>query len=456
MAATKMKTAQVKGGYECLFVEDAPKHLQTDCSVCLCLLRDPQLIDCECGACFCRSCIDPIKAEGKPCPLCNGPFTASMPDRRLQRTLNGLKVYCTYKAAGCTWMDVLGNLYNHLNLESDHESNKLSGCPFAPIECSFCEEVLERRFMKEHELDECPQRPFVCVHCKKFKSTFQDVTDKHVPVCPEKLIACPNECGLTEVHRNCVEDHLLNGCPLATIDCTYHSVGCKVQLLRKDLPKHVADNLALHMSLQQEAMSKEMDQLKTRLAEQEAKNSEVVAKLEQSNALISMLEGLVERLKLEQTSFHGHLKIAPVNLFLAEFAAKRKNNHVWKSFPFYTHPRGYKMCLEIYANGNGDGLGTHVSVFMYLMRGEFDFCLKWPFRGGVFIRLLNQNDTKRYFPAEIRFSEAVIAQGGGRQVTDANKASSSAFGLHQFISHAELAPNYLKNDTLYFEVLSIP
>ena len=453
MAETKTKTAQVKGGYECLFVEDAPKHLQTDCSVCLCLLRDPQLIDCECGACFCRSCIDPIKAEGKPCPLCNGPFTTSMPDRRLQRTLNGLKVYCTYKAAGCGWVDVLGNLYKHLNLEGGPE--KLSGCPFAPIECSFCAEVLERRFMKEHESDKCPQRPFVCVHCEKFKSTFQDVTDKHVPVCPEKLIPCPYECGLTEVHRNRVEDHLLNGCPLATIDCTYHSVGCKVQLLRKDLPKHVADNLAVHMSLQQEAMSKEMDQLKTQLAEQEAKNSEVIAKLEQSNALISMLEVLVERLKLEQASFHSHLKIAPVNLFLAEFTPKRKNNQTWKSFPFYTHPRGYKMCLKIYANGNGKGLGTHISIFIYLMRGEFDFHLKWPYEGGIYVRLLNQIDTNECFQAMIRFYKATAEQGIGTQVTDESMASSG-FGLPQFISHTELAPNYLKNDTLYFEVLPIP
>ena len=135
MAETKAKITQLKGGYECLFVEDPPKHLQTECSVCLCLLREPQLIDCECGACFCRSCIDPIKAEGKPCPLCNGTFTASMPDRRLQRTLNSLKVYCTYKEAGCDWVDVLGNLYEHLNLDTG--LIKLSGCSFASIKCFF-------------------------------------------------------------------------------------------------------------------------------------------------------------------------------------------------------------------------------------------------------------------------------------------------------------------------------
>jgi TNF receptor-associated factor 4 len=298
----------------------------------------------------------------------------------------------------------------------------------------------------------------------KFKSTFQDVTDKHVPVCPEKIVACPNKCGLTEIHRNLIEDHLLNTCPLTEINCTYHSVGCKVQLLRKDLPTHVADNLAVHMSLQQEAMSKELDQLKTRLAEQETKNSATVYKLEQSNAQIRMLEGEVvkfkmlkievERLKLEQLSFHSHLKVAPVNLFLAEFTPKRKNNQIWKSGPFYTHPQGYKICLKIYTNGNGDGLGTHVSVFVYLMRGEFDFNLKWPFEGGVFVRLLNQNDTKRYFQDVIRMNKTTLAQGSGAQVTDGSIAKSG-FGLHKFISHAKIAPNYLKNDTLCFEVLSI-
>ena len=112
------------------------------------------------------------------------------------------------------------------------------------------------------------------------------------------------------------------------------------------------------------------------------------------------------------------------------------------------------MCLKVFANGNGEGQDNHVSVFVYLMRGEFDFHLKWPFQGGVFVRLLDQNDTKQYFQATIRFSETIIAQGGGMQVTDANMASSG-FGLPLFISHDELSPNYLKNDTLCFEVLSI-
>ena len=40
-------------------------------------------------------------------------------------------------------------------------------------------------------------------------------------------------------------------------------------------------------------------------------------------------------------------------------------------------------CLKVYANGLGRGEGTHVSVYAYLMRREFDDLLKWPFRDSV-------------------------------------------------------------------------
>ena len=48
----------------------------------------------------------------------------------------------------------------------------------------------------------------------------------------------------------------------------------------------------------------------------------------------------------------------------------------WFSFPFYTRPEGYKMYLEIDANGyiinDDEGTMSYVSVYISLMRGEFD------------------------------------------------------------------------------------
>ena len=43
------------------------------------------------------------------------------------------------------------------------------------------------------------------------------------------------------------------------------------------------------------------------------------------------------------------------------------------------------MCLKVYANGVGSGEGTHVSLYLYLMKGPYDDKLEqsghWPLRG---------------------------------------------------------------------------
>ena len=39
------------------------------------------------------------------------------------------------------------------------------------------------------------------------------------------------------------------------------------------------------------------------------------------------------------------------------------------SAPFYTSRHGYKMSLRLYMDGDGSGKGTHLSLFLTLMRG---------------------------------------------------------------------------------------
>jgi TNF receptor-associated factor 4 len=65
---------------------------------------------------------------------------------------------------------------------------------------------------------------------------------------------------------------------------------------------------------------------------------------------------------------------------------------------FYTYPRGYKMCLRVTANGAQDAVGTYVSFGLYLMHGEFDSQLEWPFRGDVTVQLLNQREDDHHYP----------------------------------------------------------
>ncbi len=116
------------------------------------------------------------------------------------------------------------------------------------------------------------------------------------------------------------------------------------------------------------------------------------------------------------------------------------------------------MCLRVHANGHGSGKGTHVSWFIYLMRGEFDNHLKWPFRGTVTITLLNQREYNNYHPDTVNFTDQTPDECTAR-VTSGEIAANGQ-GRYQFIYHGDLgykpATNrqYLVNDCLYFRVKS--
>ena len=124
----------------------------------------------------------------------------------------------------------------------------------------------------------------------------------------------------------------------------------------------------------------------------------------------------------------------------------RKKDEIFLSLPFYTHPCGYKMCVSVYANGNGVGNGTHVSVFVKLLEGRHDNQIHWPFLGTGTFELLNQlgdyNHHSNVFKLLAEHNIKVGINGG----------------LMKFIPHSFLGHNpatntqYLLNDSLYFRL----
>ena len=79
----------------------------------------------------------------------------------------------------------------------------------------------------------------------------------------------------------------------------------------------------------------------------------------------------------------GTYKSKGAEFTMTDFKEYQKDSEDWFSPHFYTHPNGYKMCLSVYAKGNGSGRSTHLSVFVCLMKGEFDDQLKWSFQGKI-------------------------------------------------------------------------
>ena len=82
------------------------------------------------------------------------------------------------------------------------------------------------------------------------------------------------------------------------------------------------------------------------------------------------------------------------NPFLRSSSMVQQNN-ITCSPPFYTHPQGYKLCLKMYTNGNGDGEGTHVSIYDTLLRAGRTMAIRSQVTSSI-IELLNCREDKNH------------------------------------------------------------
>ena len=130
----------------------------------------------------------------------------------------------------------------------------------------------------------------------------------------------------------------------------------------------------------------------------------------------------------------------------------------WYSVPFYAETNGYKLQLEVDANGWGSGQDTHVSVGVRLMKGENDENLKWPLNSEITIQLLNWREDKGHVENIINHYNAPIA--AHTRVMDGETAPGG-MSRAQFIPHSSLPYNadnnleYLCHNTLCFRIFKV-
>ena len=112
------------------------------------------------------------------------------------------------------------------------------------------------------------------------------------------------------------------------------------------------------------------------------------------------------------------------------------------------------MCVV--ANGYSVGEVTHVSVYIFLNRGEYDDQLKWPFRGEVTIQLLNQSGNEGHWEETFYYDDSVSNAVAGRVV--GRQRAPTCKGYSQFIAHTDLRngnQQYLRNDCLKFRISGV-
>ena len=219
---------------------------------------------------------------------------------------------------------------------------------------------------------------------------------------------------------------------LKVVPCEYSDVGCKEKMKRKEMALHCAQRLEHHLHLA----------------------LEVIRTLQRSVATFKM----------------------------KDYSSIKSNKKWWYSSPFFSNPGGYKFCLGVMPSGNGDGKGTHLSAYVYRMRGENDDLLEWPFRGQVTFELLNQAANSDHITRTVPFDFQVVNEYNSRVVKGQGERSAQGWGFNRLISHEHLVtppPScpqgqeaegigsaaavgnaggqvmYLKDDCLFFRVVNI-
>ena len=363
-----------------------------------------------------------------------------------------MKIKCDNADNGCEWIGELRAVGEHLNT-----------CDYTflscPNKCDGGDKIL-RKDMEGHKTEECPRRQYVCPHCEE-SGEYEERTTTHLEECPLVKIRCSND-GCDSLIARCELASHRDECEFEVVPCKYAKLGCIVEVPCKDLKNHEEDrqqhfefaidavpNLQLQICKQRKAISELEDMVKKQgnmLAQQQ---SIIIAQSEEIDEMKVELEE-----SCDEVSFSNDSGILYPNAFKFTNFAERKSNddHVF-SPPFYSGPGGYKLCIKVYANGYGSRKDTHLSVFVYLMRGENDDHLPWPFTGVVKIKLLNQLKNSSHHSKSIEFGK--YDSGRGKRVEDGDRASGGC-GLSDYILQsslgyqASLKQQYLKDDCLYF------
>ncbi|KAL5517226.1 hypothetical protein EMCRGX_G002730 [Ephydatia muelleri] len=200
---------------------------------------------------------------------------------------------------------------------------------------------------------ECPVYSS-CVNLAYYNSTYDDVVSAHHLVCPSVRVPCPNGCNAV-LERQHLKQHIDNGCPNSLVECDFSGCGCRVKTTRRELPAHLNTDLPFHMSM----LSKSHAQLLLEVQQLKSKNNAMMSYLKTSLSLAQDV-----RISAEI----GYQKpLVPGKLL-------QKN--------FYSDIGGYKMQLQILCS-TSDHLSKYVRLYprVYLMKGEFDKFLSWPFEG---------------------------------------------------------------------------
>ena len=251
--------------------------------------------------------------------------------------------------------------------------------------------------------------------------------------CPHKSAGCPWVGELVDLEQHLSAGSAEGECKFEEIACEFGHVGCTAKLPRAKVADHKRERVEEHLSMAVQTIATLQQQMKQLAAHLKPES------LAESPSVIF---------------------IPPPAFIMTNFNRHKRAGDNWYSPPFYSHIGGYKLCFRVDANGWADGKGTHVSVGVNLLLGEYDDNLLWPFRGCITFQLCNRRVDTGHLKSNIDFTDKAEDSAAGR-VTDPESEQDHGLGWPKVFPHTVLCYDASKNteflvsNSLKFQVISI-
>ena len=133
--------------------------------------------------------------------------------------------------------------------------------------------------------------------------------------------------------------------------------------------------------------------------------------------------------------------------------AKTGEKKVLYSEPFYTKTEtdsyGYRVKVLIYPNGVESAKNKYLSVYIKVIKGEYDAILPWPFERKVKFELIDQQED----PLQQQNVTNEITWSHGSVFSRPSEKENPGWGFGSFVPHTKLnTRRYIIDDTLFLRV----
>ncbi|XP_075249248.1 uncharacterized protein LOC142341862 isoform X3 [Convolutriloba macropyga] len=183
------------------------------------------------------------------------------------------------------------------------------------------------------------------------------------------------------------------------VPCIFKDAGCHFQGSHFALSRHLEESTKLHLAMTYSVMQHQQKQL-----------------LMVTSALAAAMN--------PNTDGNVIWKIRNFGERLME--AKSGKRVELQSAVFYSSRFGYKLTLLMYPDGFASAKGSHISIFLKVLRGDFDSYLQWPFPHTVKIAILSQDQSRQHIVQRVNHKFNIVNESNSATSPSVTSPRSSS------------------------------